>query len=273
MNAFEARPYLIRSAKVRSVAEETRAVRTIAFSPENPIDFSCGQFLLLHVSGAGEAAFVPSFTGPDGRFECTVMRRGRVTEALHALKPGDGVGIRGPFGRPFPMESLEGRPVLVLAEGIGIAAARPFLLGFSAAPERFPGVRVVAGGRNREESVFPEALVETCSRMSVEIASGPRSEDTPPNRAWSIVDRIAAGVREPERTAALVFGPPFMLRSAAERLASEGVPPASIFLWMERKIACGAGHCRRCTVDGWHVCTRGPLASFAEAGSWKEAWT
>ncbi len=59
----------------------------------------------LTVPGIGEAPFTPSSSpAVADRMEITIMRVGRVTEALHQLGPGASVGLRGPLGRAYPLE-------------------------------------------------------------------------------------------------------------------------------------------------------------------------
>ncbi len=81
-----------------------------------------GQFVELSIFGVGEAPIsISSSPSKQGFIELCVRRAGKFTEELHKMQCGDVVGIRGPFGRPFPFEKMKGHDILLVAGGLGIA--------------------------------------------------------------------------------------------------------------------------------------------------------
>jgi CheY-like chemotaxis protein/ferredoxin len=75
-----------------------------------------GQFITLSIMGVGEAPLSISSSPLRGKtFQLAVRNMGDLTGALHSLKAGATVGIRGPFGHGFPLESLEGKDILMIA--------------------------------------------------------------------------------------------------------------------------------------------------------------
>ena len=85
-----------------------------------------GQFNMMYACGIGEAAISLSGDCDDAkRIRHTIRRIGAVTAGLCKLGKGDSVGIRGPFGRPWPLEAARGADIVVVAGGIGLAPLRP----------------------------------------------------------------------------------------------------------------------------------------------------
>ncbi len=79
-----------------------------------------GQFNMLYPFGIGEAAISLSSDSAETLVH-TVRGVGAVSEALGRLRPGDWVGVRGPFGAGWPLEAARGRDIVLVAGGIGLA--------------------------------------------------------------------------------------------------------------------------------------------------------
>jgi NAD(P)H-flavin reductase len=103
-------------AKLVEVIEESPTIKSFVLEPEREFSFATGQFIELTLNGTGEAPFTPS-SSPlvKDRIEITIMKAGYVTEKIHALKPGEIMGIRGPYGRGYPLDELYGKEILVVA--------------------------------------------------------------------------------------------------------------------------------------------------------------
>src|SRR3970040_695972 len=88
--------------------------------------FEPGQYNMVGLPGIGEAPISIS-SSPDRHdaFEHTVRAVGRVTTALARLAVGDTLGVRGPYGRPWPLENLRNRDVVVIVGGTGCACIKP----------------------------------------------------------------------------------------------------------------------------------------------------
>ena len=122
-------PYMPIPAEIEGIVDETPSIKTFAVRPAEPMRMQAGQFVQLTVPGIGEAPFTPSSSPRiTERMEITIMRVGRVTERLHAMRPGTEVGIRGPFGRPYPINDFRGREILIAGGGCGVGPLRAFLL-------------------------------------------------------------------------------------------------------------------------------------------------
>ncbi len=205
---------------------ESRTTSTLFFEP--PLEPEPGQFVMAWLPGLGEKPFSLSY-----RDAITVRAVGPVTEALTALKAGDRLWLRGPYGKGFP----QGDGYLLLGGGCGIAALR--LLA-----ERTPNPTVLLGAETKEELLF---LEEFQSLGEVRVAT----EDGSLGHKGLVSELLPA-----EGKLLAVCGPEGMLVAARERLEQ---PPERIFYCLERYMKCGMGLCGHCTCSGWRVCIDGPV--------------
>ncbi|RLJ04165.1 MAG: oxidoreductase, partial [Candidatus Aenigmatarchaeota archaeon] len=121
-------PYRPIKSEVMDVITETSTIKTIKIRPGEPIDFKTGQFIELTIPGVGEAPFTPSSRPAiKEMLEITVMKVGKVTEAIHNLKKGDIIGLRGPFGNGYPLDEFRGKEVLIVGGGCGFAPLRSLM--------------------------------------------------------------------------------------------------------------------------------------------------
>lgn len=215
-----------------------------------------GQFNMVGLPGIGEVPI--SLSGANGDSHVHTIRAvGAVTEALCALKPGGAVQIRGPYGTTWPIDIARGRPVLIVAGGIGLAPLRTAIRAMLGDPVGWPDVRVLYGARRPEDVLFPADLAEWARGARVEVtvdSAGP---------AWrgrvGVVTRLLRPGDIPPDTIAFLCGPEIMMRFALQALASVGVTQDRIYLSMERHMKCAAGFCGRCQYAHWFVCKDGPV--------------
>jgi len=108
-------PYEVIPARVEETIPESPLIMTLRLRPERPLPFRTGQFIELSLPGVGEAPFTPSSSQfVTDIMDVTVMKAGFVTEEVHRCRPGDRVGLRGPFGSSYPLDKFEGKDLLIL---------------------------------------------------------------------------------------------------------------------------------------------------------------
>ena len=222
-----------------------------------------GQFTMLYAFGVGEVPVSVSGIGQGQVLVQTIRAVGAVTRALCAAKPGDMIGVRGPFGTDWRVSAASGRDQLVVAGGIGLAPLRPVLL---AALARGHGrVVLLVGARSPGELLFPREL-ETWSRRGADVRvivdHGDEGWD---GRVGLVTALIQDAVADPARTTAFVCGPEIMMRLSAQALADAGVPAGEIRVSLERNMRCGAALCGHCQLGPLLLCRDGPVVSYAEA--------
>jgi len=256
--------YLVTARK-----EETSDTVTLMLRPAgDPIQTPRpGQFTMLYAFGVGEVPVSVSGIGRGQVLVQTIRAVGAVTNALCAAAPGDMIGVRGPFGTDWQVGAADGRDVLVVAGGIGLAPLRPVLLAALAGRARGGRDRVVllVGARSPADLIFTREL-ETWRRrgadVRVTVDHGRAGWD---GRVGLVTTLIKDAIGDPARTAAFVCGPEIMMRLSAQALADAGIPAADIRVSLERNMRCGVALCGHCQLGPLLVCRDGPCVSYAEA--------
>lgn len=222
-----------------------------------------GQFNMLWAFGVGEAAIsVSGHLGGGGPVVHTIRDVGKVSGALARLRPGARLGIRGPFGNPWPVEAAAGHDVVVVAGGLGLAPLRPALYQLFAERARYGRIALLYGTRSPEQILYPGELERWRRRLDVSIEVTVDQAGTDWRGDVGVVTKLIARVGfDPAHTVALVCGPEVMMRYAAAALGERGVPDAAIHLSLERHMKCALGHCGRCQLGPTLVCRDGPVVS------------
>ncbi len=118
-----------------------------------------GQFVQVSILGHTEAPIsVASSPTRAGWFELGVRRAGRLTAALHQLGPGDEIGIRGPFGRPFDLAAMAGQDLLLVSGGCGLAPMRSLVQYVEDRPQEFGRVTLLYGAKSPEAMLFKDDI-------------------------------------------------------------------------------------------------------------------
>ncbi len=255
-------PLLPGIARVLARRRDAPGVVTLEIAPEDRLAaFRPGQFNMLTAFGVGEIPV--SLSGDAGtpeRLVHTLRAVGAVSAALAELRPGDALGLRGPFGTGWPLEAAEGRDALVVAGGLGLAPLRPAIYGL-AGRGRARSLTLLYGARGPAERLYRGELTRWARRFAVEVTVDHAEAD------WrghvGVVTRLVPpAVREPARTAAFVCGPEIMMRFAVAALRDAGVPDASIHVSLERNMKCAVALCGRCQLGPVLVCRDGPVFRY-----------
>jgi NAD(P)H-flavin reductase/ferredoxin len=250
-----------RSARVLAVTRESDDVVTLHL--EADVDRSRpGQFCQLSLPGIGEVPI--SISGQDGALAHTIRAVGAVTRALCELPAGAELGLRGPYGKAWPLDEIAGRPVVVIAGGIGMAPLRGAVRAMIADHDRFPRIEIVYGARTPADTIFVDEMRGWASAPGVGVH---RTVDTA-TPDWrehvGVVTRLLDRATVPPDAAALICGPEIMMRFAIAALGELGVADDHIWITMERHMKCATGFCGRCQLGPWFVCKDGPVFRYDE---------
>lgn len=254
-------PAPFRVADRRRETHDTWTLRLLPAAGSRPLHCLPGQFAMVYAFGAGEVPISVSEAcdGGDGVVH-TVRAVGAATRAICAAGRGDVLGLRGPFGAPWPLDRAEGRDVLVVAGGLGLAPLRPVVQEVLRHPARYGRVTVLYGGRRPSELLYRAELDRwgRAGGVAVEV-----TVDTAPP-GWTgpvgVVPRLLDRARfTPARTVAFVCGPEVMMRFTLAALEERGVPAGSAWLSLERSMKCATGHCGHCQLRELFVCKDGPV--------------
>ncbi|MFZ0447844.1 MAG: FAD/NAD(P)-binding protein [Desulfatiglandaceae bacterium] len=233
-----------------------------------------GQFVELTVLGVGEAPI--SISSPPtrpGSIEICVRRAGLVTSALFTLQKGDLVGLRGPFGRGFPLDTLKGQDILLVAGGLGMAPLRSLLYAVLDNRANYGDLVLMYGARNPDDILFKYELLGLMNRTDLKYLL---SVDVDDEGIWRQYVGVVTGLFEkvelrPEATFCALCGPPIMYRFVIKELLARQIPPERIFMSLERMMKCGVGKCGHCAIGEFYCCTDGPVFRYSELLQNKEA--
>lgn len=254
--------------RVRSVREELSHTFTLELEPpEGDFKFLPGQFTMLYAFGIGEVPIsISSSAAKSGTILQTIRRTGAVTHALGRLKPGAYVGIRGPYGTPWPMDEVKGRDLLIIGGGIGLAPLRPAIYHALENRSDYERVVVLYGTRTPDDILFEKELGTWAARTDMSTLTTVDAADRGWNGAVGVVTRLIGRVGfDPANTTAMVCGPEIMMTVTAERLMEgHSMAPENIYVTMERNMKCAIGVCGHCQFGEKFICTDGAVFPFPE---------
>ncbi len=254
--------------RVRSVREELSHTFTLELEPpDGAFEFLPGQFTMVYAFGIGEVPIsISSSSSNQGTILQTIRRTGAVTHALGHLKSGDYVGIRGPYGVPWPMDEIKGRDLLIIGGGIGLAPLRPAIYHALENRDDYERVVVLYGTRTPNEILFEEELAKWGARTDCTTMVTVDAADRGWNGAVGVVTRLIGRVGfDATNTTALVCGPEIMMTVTAERLMEgHSMAPENIYITMERNMKCAIGVCGHCQFGAKFICTDGAVFPFPE---------
>lgn len=233
-----------------------------------------GQFVELSVFGVGEAPFSISSSPSrsNGTFELCIRQAGQVTNALHALGAGATVGIRGPFGRGFPVQHFRGKDLLFLPGGLGLAPLRSLINQVLDERSNFGRVIILYGARHPSELLFQDELALWSERGDVEVrVTVDRADDDWQGHVGVITTLIPKIQVYAPNTVAFTVGPPVMYRYVLMELLGKGIREGNIWLSLERRMKCGVGKCGHCQIHHIYACLDGPCFPYAQIKRLEEA--
>jgi len=258
-------------AEIVNIEDETPTIKTFALKlKDGPMDFKPGQFIELTVFGAGEAPFAISSSPFEKEiiqvsvmqtFNPVSLRKGRVTSALFTKKPGDLVGIRGPYGNGYPIEKCIG-DVTIVGGGIGASTLRSLIL-YLMREGKCRKITFFYGARTPADLVFKKDLEEWKKLIDVHV-----TVDNPQD-GWTghvgvvttLFDKVPLDF---SRDIAFVCGPPIMIKFTVKKLLECGFTSDKIFVSLERFMQCGIGKCGHCNIGKYFVCKDGPIFSYEQ---------
>lgn len=233
-----------------------------------------GQFVEMSVFGVGEApiSISSSPSRSNSTFELCVRRVGDLTGVLHGMGPGDKVGIRGPFGRPFPLKAFQGKDILFAVGGLGLAPARSVINQMLDERGKYGRLTVLYGARTPGDLLFKDELAEWEGRDDIDLLT---SVDHPAE-GWDgnvgVITTLFPKVQVYARnTVSIVIGPPVMYRFVLMELLGKGIPEGNIWFSFERRMKCGVGKCGHCQINHLYACKDGPSFAYNEIKHLEEA--
>lgn len=264
-------PYLPLAAKVVDKIEESSTIFTLHLRFDNPEHhqqflFSPGQFNMLYLYGVGEVA-ISIVSDPENKdiLTHTIRAIGRVTKALQKLQQGDQIGIRGPYGRGWPLEQTKRKDVIVLTGGLGCAPSVSIIEYILARRTQYGNLSILQGVKHSDDFIFRKQYSnwQKSANTVIHIAA----DQAGPKWPWSVgyvTDMIDQLSINSENTIVMMCGPEMMMNTAVKIFKQRKISEKDIYLSMERNMECGLGQCGHCQYGGLFICKDGPVFAYSE---------
>lgn len=247
---------------------------TIKLNNDRGIRYRPCQFVIFSIFGIGEAPISISSAPLDSgdTIELCIRSVGNLTGAIHRLSLNDRIGIRGPYGNGFPLEKIDGKDVLIVAGGLGLAPLRSLINYIIHHRWRYGKVTLLIGAKRPRDILFKEEVLRWEDEPSVETYIAVDVAEPSWTRHVGVITGLFKYVDvDPLNTIAAVVGPPIMYRFVIAELLSKGIFEGNIFLSLERRMRCGIGKCGHCQINGIYLCQNGPVLSYKDAKKLQEA--
>ena len=268
-------PYMPSKAMINEIIQETDAndVKTfrVAFQDESAWEtfkYRPGQFAEVSLFGVGEAPIsITSSPTQKGYLEFSVKKAGVVTTALHQSRVGDIIGVRGPYGNNFPVEDMEGKNLVIIGGGIGLAPVRS-LITYVLDQEnrsRFNDVTIIYGARSPGDLVFKWELENWGKRPDVNLhVTVDRGDERWTGKVGFVPAVLMEVAPKPDNCVTVTCGPPIMIKFVLQNLEKLGFEPRQIVTTLEMRMKCGIGKCGRCNIGKQYVCRDGPVFTLEQ---------
>ncbi|MDD5341029.1 MAG: FAD/NAD(P)-binding protein [Patescibacteria group bacterium] len=260
--------YQTYNSKILKIENEGSESKTFTLSLSYPdFSFEPGQYVMVSLPGFGESPIsLTSYFNEKKFIQLTIRKVGILTSAIHELKKGDMIGIRGPYGNSFPIGIAKGKNVLIVAGGIAIEPVRPIILDAVNNPGKYKKVFIFYGCRDESALIYKKEYPAWQKVCDLSLAL-----DNPTTKKFTkgVVTALFDVKDIPADSIAYVCGPPVMYKFVLAKMMEKGFNPENIYVSLERHMDCGQGICQHCAIGTKYVCKDGPIFSYAELMNFK----
>lgn len=268
-------PYVIHPATIVEKIREAERIDTyrLRFVDERMrrrYRFAAGQFNMVYLVGVGEVA-ISIVSDPDEPeyLDHTIRAVGRVTNAIARLQPGDGLGVRGPFGRGWPLDEAQGKDVVIVTGGLGCAPVVGAIEYIFRRRDRYGTVKILHGVKTPHDLLYRERFDRWRRHPDTEVVL----TSDQPDKTWryhvGVVTELFEQVRvDSARTIVLMCGPEIMMRLGVPILMQRGIAATAIYVSLERHMECGIGLCGHCQLGPYFLCREGPVMRYDRVAPW-----
>ncbi|BAV34415.1 Ni/Fe hydrogenase subunit gamma [Sulfuricaulis limicola] len=252
--------------------QESPTIFTLRLRFTDPVQhaafrFEPGQFNMLYLYGVGEVPIsIVSDPEDEKLFDHTIRVVGRVTRGLGQLKARDRLGMRGPYGRGWPLKQAEGHDVMIITGGLGCAPVVSVINYVIRRRDRFRRLIIMQGVKHSDDLIWRSQYSQWSKLRDTQVLVaadvGVALWPWHIGRVTELFDQVEF---DPSQAMIMMCGPQGMMRVAVDHLLRRGVTEDHIHLSMERNMHCAVGHCGHCQYGGKFVCQDGPVFSYAEA--------
>ena len=254
--------HAMRSLPIKQVATHSAELKSFLF--EQTFEAEPGQFVMLWIPGLDEKPFSISDVR-DGKIEITAKAVGPFSRALMDCRPGDRLGLRGPFGVPLPYETLKGRDLLVVGSGVGHAPVRATQVRAIENKPDFGRIAIMASASTYDGLLLKDDLREWAKVPGVEVHYSLSKPTDQVNAHIGYINDLLPGLGlDWKNTSAIICASARRIKAVARDLMQLGMKPSDIYTALETNMHCGIGKCGHCKVGSHYMCVDGPVFTYEE---------
>jgi sulfite reductase subunit B len=264
------RIYTPNIGKIKKIKKETKDIKTFQIKLENNLlkenfYFQPGEFALISVFGIGEAPFSFS-SSPFNRkyFEISVRKVGNATNALFNLKEGDFVGVRGPYGKGYPMDEFEGKNIILISGGCGLAPLKSVVEYVLDKRNNYGKITLLYGVKTPNDILYKREMVYWKKKKDFKIYLTVDKGTKNWKGEIGVVTKLINKIKNFKNSVVCICGPPIMMKFTIQSLKEKKVEEENIFVSLERKMQCGLGLCCHCNINDIYVCKDGPVFRYCD---------
>lgn len=253
--------------EVRVDTPDVKTFRVVAPEGGKVFEHMPGQCAMLSIPGVGEAMFSITSSPTNQEFmEFSIKKCGCLTEWLHQMDLGQQITVRGPYGKPFPVEEeLKGKNLLFIAGGIGLAPLRSVINYCRHYRDNYGTIDIIYGSRSMDDLVdYEEIQTEWCKEAGINVHLTIDREQEGWNGHVGFVPNYVKELNPDLSKTVLMCGPPIMIKFTLQGLEELGFKKEQVYTTMELRMKCGFGKCGRCNIGDKYVCKDGPVFRFDE---------
>jgi sulfite reductase subunit B len=268
-------PYSYIEAEILDVVEESSTIKTFRLKPKAEISFRAGQFMDVTIPGIGEAPFTPSSNhNVKDHLDFTIMKAGRVTRLLHEMKKGEIVGLRGPYGKGYPLDVFKGKNIFIVGGGVGLAPLRALLYALFNEVNDYNRISLKYGSRSPKDIIYKTEIgtwKDKAKNVDVEISCD-TGDDTWKGNVGLVTTVLKDLNFDINNAVSIVCGPPIMMKFVTFKLLDLGFRDTQIYLSMEKNMSCGIGKCGHCRLGPFYACKDGPVFTYDKIKDLPNIW-
>lgn len=259
------------NAKIVERIQESPDIFTLRLTFSDPelqqaYSFAPGQFNMLYLYGVGEVPIsIVSAPEHPNYFDHTIRAVGRITQAMAQLKAGDYIGVRGPFGRGWPLDDAKDKDLVLITGGLGCAPLVSVIHYALNRRQLYKRLVIMQGVKHSNDLIWRQQYQQWAAREDIQILLA--ADKTGAHWPWAkgyVTNLISQAEFDSDNCIALLCGPEVMMQTAAKQLLQRQVPEQQIWLSMERNMKCAVGHCGHCQYGAHFVCKQGPVFNYPE---------
>ena len=262
-------PLIGQIIEIKNQTPDVKTFRVVGRDGKKLFEHKAGQCAMLSVPGLGESMISITSSPTEKDFlEFSIKKCGCVTEWIHQAEVGQEIGIRGPLGNSFPVDTtFKEKDILVIAGGIGLAPVRAVINYIRANRNDYGKLQIVYGSRSKQDLVYLDEIQnEWMKTPNTEVCLTIDKEQTDWDGHVGFVPNYVKELNPDPSMTVIMCGPPVMIHFTLSGLKELGFKNENVFTTMELCMKFGIVNCGRCNIGDKFVCKDGPVFSFDQLG-------